>query len=45
MKELLKYASGAAIGIVVTLVILSFIRGCINYNSSLNFPGPKRPWQ
>ena len=29
MKELLKYASGAAIGIVVTLVILSFIRGCI----------------
>lgn len=28
MKELLKYASGAAIGIVVTLVILSFIRGC-----------------
>ena len=27
MKELLKYASGVAIGIVVTLVILSFIKG------------------
>ena len=35
MKELLKYASGAAIGIVVTLVILSFIRGCINYEINI----------
>ena len=35
MKELLKYASGVAIGIVVTLVILSFIKGCINYEINI----------
>lgn len=36
MKELLKYVSGAAIGIVVILVILSFIKGRINYEINID---------
>ena len=39
---LLKYTSHHA---HLQTIILDKKRSCLNNNSSLNFPGPKRPWQ
>ena len=35
MKGLLKFSIGVVVGIVVTLVILSSVRGCINYEINI----------